>query len=243
MENTAWRACRPGQTPAWLGNLEPLTTGLLGQQDLKLWCAQERAALGIRAGGVVYPVWPDQPDPVLEASARPILDRVGELWCLMGPAPWVERTEGLMPSSRIQRRVLYDFLVRPASSPPIPEGSGDLRPATPGEADTLFPLQEAYEKEEVLFDPSEFHSMASRVHWAQSLRLQQNVVLWENSEPVAKAGTMRSLPSGLRSGESSHGPIGEASDCRSVSLPIFWTGWPTRGVESAFLSKKRTSQL
>jgi ribosomal protein S18 acetylase RimI-like enzyme len=194
MLHSGWQAIRPGKVPAWLQDLEPLTTGLLGQADLKLWCVEEKAALGIRAGGVIYPVWLESAETNLEAGARPVLDRVGAVWCLMGPAAWVQRTEALMPPSRVQRRVLYDFLAKPTSTPPLPAGLGEPRPAGPADAERLFPLQEAYEKEEVLFDSSEFHPLASRVHWSQALRQQEMVALWENDQPVAKAGTNALTP-------------------------------------------------
>lgn len=189
MVPSGWQAFRPGKSPVWLADLEPLTTGLLGQTDLKLWAAGEDAALAIRAGGVVYPVWKGQSDVKLHEGARKILERVGESWCVMGPSAWVEPTETLMPASRVLRRIVYEFLVRPTAPLPIPEGSGELRPVDPREAETLFPLQEAYEKEEVLFNPSEFHALASRIHWSRALNRQEMVALWENHRPLAKAGT------------------------------------------------------
>lgn len=187
-----WQVHRPlgaSQAPGWLEALEPHVTGLLAHEGLRLWTLGDRAALGLRAGGIVYPVLPDPWDPAAEPGARSVLDRVADLWCVMGPSPWVDRALGLMPRSRITERVHYDFLVRPAAPLSWPEGPGDLRVASPGDAEALFGLQEAYEKEEVLFDPSEFQPMASRMHFWKSLRQQEIVALWDGDQPLAKAGT------------------------------------------------------
>lgn len=189
MSVPGWEVCRT--VPGWLGDLQPLTTGLLGQEGLKLWASSAGgpAALGIRAGGVVYPVFPDPWDPTLEAGARAILSRLGDAWCLMGPSDWVARAEALMPPSRVQHRVEYEFLVHGGGAVPVAPGPGDLRPVRPDEGETVFPLQEAYEKEEVLFDPREFQPLGSRLHLWKMIRQQEMVALWWGDRPVAKAGT------------------------------------------------------
>jgi hypothetical protein len=71
----------------------------------------------------------------------------------------------------------------------VPSGRGELRLVEPRDGDSLFPLHEAYEKEEVLFDPSEFHPVASRLHWAQLIHHQRLTALWDGGQPLAKAGT------------------------------------------------------
>lgn len=184
-----WTARSAQTAPAWLAALEPHTTGLLAQQSLKLWTYGESAAIGIRAGGVVYPVFPEPWDPEAEAGAREVMGHVAESWCVMGPSAWVSRAETLLSPFRLHQRVFYDFLVRPASAAPVPDGSGEVREAREFDNDALFPLQEAYEKEEVLFDPSEFQALASRLHFWKMMRQQEVVALWEQGKPVAKAGT------------------------------------------------------
>lgn len=192
MAPLGWKLLRPGAAhhlPPWLTDLEPLTTGLVAQEGLRLWHADGRYALGIRAGGMVYPVFPGPLDRALVASAKPILRRVPEQWCLMGPADWVETGLAAMPRSRILRRVRYQFMVRPRSPVVIPPGPGDLRIVREPDAEVLFPLQEAYEKEEVLFDPREFQPLVSRLRYAKTLKEQEQVALWDGDRPVAKAGT------------------------------------------------------
>jgi ribosomal protein S18 acetylase RimI-like enzyme len=187
-----WQAARPARrvaAPEWLGALEPLTTGLLAQESLRLWFAGSAAALGIRAGGVVYPVFPAPLDRSAVSGAKAILNRVGDQWCVMGPAPWVETALGLMPPSRITHRVAYDFLARPALDVVVPPGTGTLKAGSGVDTEALFSLQEGYEKEEVLFDPAEFQPLASRLHFWKLLKEQEIVSLWWGDRPVAKAGT------------------------------------------------------
>lgn len=195
MAPAGWQSFRTGGSgfPSWLTALEPLTTGLLAQDSLKLWC-RGQAALGIRSSSVVYPVFPGPWDPQGEPGARQILGRLPDQWCVMGPSAWVDRAETLLPPSRITHRVLYDFLVRPGALAPVPLGPGELRTAREAGGEPLFALQEAYEKEEVLFDPAEFQPVASRLHFWKIVREQEIAVLWLGTRPVAKAGTNALTP-------------------------------------------------
>lgn len=182
----AWSLAR--EVPPWLGDLEPLTTGLLGQKSTKIFTWGEAAAIGIRSGGVVYPVFPRSEGGVPPGTAE-VLARVTEAWCLMGPTAWVEQALEHMPASKVSHHVDYDFLVRPRSDLSLPPGPGALRKADVADANALYPLQEGYEKEEVLFDPSEFQPLVSRLNLGRLLKTQTVVGLWENGRPVAKAGT------------------------------------------------------
>lgn len=176
------------EPPTWLVELQPVTTGLLGQEGVRLW-THGGVAVGIRAGGVVYPVFPENVDCGWEAGARALLAQVSESWCVMGPSKWVARAETLMPPSVVQHRVEYDFLVCPAGPVDLPPGPGVLRKATASDGNALYPLQEAYEKEEVLFREADFQPLACRLHLGKVLKTQEIVGLWENGHPVAKAGT------------------------------------------------------
>ena len=93
-----------------------------------------------------------------------------------------------MPRSKVVHRVAYHFQVRPVEAPPVPEGP-EIRLGRLEDSDHLFPLQEAYEKEEVLFDPREFQPVVSRLGFWKALCRQEIVSLWEDGTPVAKAGT------------------------------------------------------
>ena len=193
MDAPGWKAVGPlrsREQTGWISDLEPLTTGMLAQDSLKLWIAGHRAAVGIRSSTVVYPVFPGTWDPGWEPGARAILERIGDSWCMMGPGSWVARAEALMPESRILHRVPYEFLsLSPGTAPRILSGPGKPRLARPKDSEVLFSLQESYEKEEVLFDPRDFQALASRIHFSLSLRDQVIEALWVDGVPVAKAGT------------------------------------------------------
>lgn len=187
-----WRAEPLGArrpAPAWLAAREPLTTGLLAQTNLKLWTAGGEAALALRAGAIVYPVLPEDPDPERSAGARALLRRLAPSWCVMGPSPWVDRVLPLLPPSRVSHHVDYAFLARPAGPLELPAGEGELRLMHAPDAPALFALQEAYEKEEVLFDPAEFQPLVSRLNLASTLSQQVTAALWHAGRPLAKAGT------------------------------------------------------
>jgi len=64
-----------------------------------------------------------------------------------------------------------------------------VRRARPEDLGALYPLQEAYEREEVLTPIHEFNAAASRAALARSLELQLVYVAVEDGRIVAKAGT------------------------------------------------------
>jgi len=179
--------------PGWLRDLEPLTTGLLGQDDAHLWVWQGRVALGFRAQSVVYPVILTDEDGWQE-GARALLARLAASWCLMGPTAWVEACVPFLPPSQMGYRVDYAFLTRPPWDAGVAEGPGVCRLATPADANALYPLQEGYEREEVLFRPEDFQPLVCRLHLGKLLRTQWIAGLWENGKPVAKAGTNALTP-------------------------------------------------
>ena len=107
--------------------------------------------------------------------------------------------------TRIQR---YDFMRsagrqsagtggKPAGSPlsgtarplkPLADGCKIIR-CTPSLADTLFPLQTAYEKEEVVFNLDSYSEDVSLLALKKALREQAVYALFREGAPVAKGGT------------------------------------------------------
>jgi ribosomal protein S18 acetylase RimI-like enzyme len=73
---------------------------------------------------------------------------------------------------------------RPASGPKLA-----LRRAGPADLDELLPLQEAYEREEVLTSLHSFNRAACRASLARALERQLVFAAWEDGVAVAKAGT------------------------------------------------------
>ncbi|MCR5724133.1 MAG: GNAT family N-acetyltransferase [Treponema sp.] len=108
------------------------------------------------------------------------------------------------------RRQRYDFLRSPASGayavanavekplsvmahpvielPVLPDGGKIVR-CTPSMAETLFPLQSAYEKEEVLFNLATYSEEVSLLSFKKNLREQVVYCFLLDGKPVAKAGT------------------------------------------------------
>ena len=179
----------------WLQSFGAVTAGMLAQKNLKLHVegnpAAPSAVLGVRDRSVVYPVIPHEPSPQEARNLAAVFPKLLDSLCLMGPQLWVERAEALLPGFRRQREVAYDFMTSDLSQtpfPPVPPGFRVSR-ATVLDAAKLFPLQESYEKEEVLFSPDEFHSLASWMAFQQVLRSQLVLVLWQGKRPVAMART------------------------------------------------------
>ncbi len=71
--------------------------------------------------------------------------------------------------------------------PPYPELV--VKRATPEDSDRLLPLQEGYEKEEVLIDVNRFNEQLCLQHLEQMLEEQLIFYIELNGTPVAKAGT------------------------------------------------------
>jgi len=103
---------------------------------------------------------------------------------------------------RIQNSLDYHLMV----SPPLSEASGrkaagqenlrknawanlTVRRAGPGDTDALYPLQMAYEMEEVILDPLRFHPQLCYQNLNRQLKEQIIYIAEDQGRPVAKAGT------------------------------------------------------
>jgi ribosomal protein S18 acetylase RimI-like enzyme len=177
----------------WLAAQGPLTTGLLAQKGAKLFASDTVPGwqvAAVRDRAVVYPVLPDSLTPEAQGAFHKLCLRLRENFCLMGPLSWVTRAEACLEGFRFRevRTVDYDFLVRPLQRGPV-AFSARMTVAGPGDAGVLFPLQEGYEKEEVLFSPEEFQPMASWLAFQKTLKEQLVVVGWDRAQPVAQART------------------------------------------------------
>ena len=110
---------------------------------------------------------------------------------VIGVQEWTTRLEAWLSSCRPTHRVHYIWMERPLG--PVPQQEPDpqleVHGVGPRDAVRLFGLQEAYEKEEVLSDPSDFHSFSSFLHFRKQLESQLNAVVDQKGIPLAKAGT------------------------------------------------------
>lgn len=207
-----WRLVRPGEGARlrqWLEGFGPAT---VNHQDLldgppwgpdrhtppaKFWVWDQGSlwlgCLGLRSRSVWLPAFlPELPEEALAEARRTLLRRLGSIYTLLGTLAQTSRLEPFLPFQRPLRRVAYDFMVRSADltapSPSLPAGVEVVR-LTPALGEAVFPLQEAYEKEEVLFHPSDFQPLASRMHFRQSLHRSLVLGLRKENRWICKGGT------------------------------------------------------
>jgi len=154
-----------------------------------------RGAVLCTSTGLAFPLFPEESAGDDECLAALIRGRRFEAASIVGPARDVERLERalfLRPLVAVEYRLMRRFI--PASPPPRGQGGGlaeglSIRAAGPGDLDALFPLQEAYEREEVLTPIHRFDASGSRAALARSLREETIVAASLDGRFVGKAGT------------------------------------------------------
>lgn len=155
------------------------------------------------AGGLVLPVMPYLPDPEREArlaevpvprdALRPLAG--GRVYSIMGPAAevrWLEGAMGFQPAAWVEYALMTlneeDFRPCGAEDPSLLR-SLKVRQADIGDLNRLFPLQKAYELEEVVVFPDRFTDQSCRLNLRRTLRQQLVLVAELHGRAVAKAGT------------------------------------------------------
>lgn len=207
-----WRPARASDGPPlrlWLEKMGPAT---VNHQDLldgppwgtdrrtpqgKFWIWEEGetwlGVLGLRSRSVWLPAFlPELPPGALEEARKSLLRRMGSVFILLGTRVQTAVLEPRLPYRSNLRRVQYDFMVRhremAAVALALPPGV-ELCRLTPALAPEVFPLQEAYEKEEVLFHPSDFQPLVSRMHFQNSLYRSLAFGLRKDGRWICKGGT------------------------------------------------------
>ncbi len=150
-------------------------------------------AILLTAGGLLLPVLAGQEEAAREADSLSRLDRsFANLHSIMGVSRDVRQVEACLP--RPPNHGVDYFLMTlhareylPAPLPPLPGLA--IREARPQDADALFPLQRAYELEEVVLNPQMYSQPDSYRHLKLSLGEQIVLVAELDGVPVAKAGT------------------------------------------------------
>lgn len=156
-----------------------------------------RGAVLQTANGFVYPVFhsEEQPDQqFVEPLVRELETGFGKVSTLMGVYDDVRAVE-----VRISRRphfaIDYDLLAYPQGGPLAPlrrRPSGkllEIRPATQADLKALLPLQEAYEREEVLLPGRSLNPSITTRMLQQSIERQLVLLASYNGRVVAKAAT------------------------------------------------------
>jgi ribosomal protein S18 acetylase RimI-like enzyme len=159
-----------------------------------------RGAVLCTSTGLAFPFFPEEgfeSDPDLAAL---IAARRFEPASIVGPAREVERLESALSQLplvavdyRLMRRFIPNSPPPPCAgplSPPDASFSGlSIRAVDPSDLEALFPLQEAYEREEVLTPIHRFDASGSRAALARSLREETIVAASLDGRFVGKAGT------------------------------------------------------
>ncbi len=110
---------------------------------------------------------------------------------IMGVGEWVAEAEALLPlppTTRIEYHLMA--IEKTGYRPPRSRVARALvRPASPADAEDLFPLQKSYEMEEVVLNPSLFNDAQCARLLKKSLRDELIYLAEKDGVPVAKAGT------------------------------------------------------
>lgn len=147
-------------------------------------------AILMTSGGLLAPALAPEGDGSLPGMQR----HLGGLHSVMGVARDVRRIEeelACLPNHAVD----YHLFTLERARPSPPAAAADplpglvIRPAGPQDLETVFPLQQSYELEEVVLNPRMYSREGSRRHL--KLCLQEQVVLLAEHDgvPVAKAGT------------------------------------------------------
>jgi len=143
-------------------------------------------------GGLLLPVF--SVPPAHRGELARLLSRLRPaVHSVMGISRCVEEAEALVPIPPTRRIEYFLMTLNKENARRLwtpPPGPGlRARRAGPPDAAALFPLQEAYEKEEVLIDPAHFNAGQCMKSLAQGLSDELLYVLEKDGRPVAKAGT------------------------------------------------------
>ncbi len=157
--------------------------------------------------GFVYPVLSHR---LTERDARELFEAafsglrrgIGRVYSVMGSRREVEFVEtalGRAPGTRIDYHLMapegYADSNTTRRPPPARFRLGTarkefcVRRATEQDLDALYPLQEGYEKEEVILDPGSFDPYGCRHHLRRSLIKQVVYLVEHRGKPIAKAAT------------------------------------------------------
>lgn len=171
-----------------------------GERGCTIWVDEAggelRGALVATAGGLVLPVLPDGTAD-RDGLARLLVGLRVPVHSIGGPAAQVAAVESAMPveaATRIEYRLMrldrasWAGAAVHASAAAAAEGVR-VRRSGAGDAALLFPLQRAYELEEVVLAPALFSDAACLRTLRQGLRDDLIFHASRAGEPLAKAGT------------------------------------------------------
>lgn len=152
------------------------------------------AAVLITSKGLMIPVHgtnftpsPEQLQPLITH----IYHYVRRIYCLVGVEETVRQYEPLLKSPVDVRRA-HLLMVRPRTrplSPSKPTEHIDIHYLTEKEVRRVFPLEKAYQFEEVVVHPERFNPAAYLLHFRKLVKTQRILFATHNDVPISKAGT------------------------------------------------------
>ena len=205
----SWAFARPADLPLLMDFLRPrewecvsltgrlrsgIGRGLPGGVAINVREGRIRQAAYLSRGGLLIPCLPGCQDPADwdPAGLRDLFHEAGgAAACLMGMEEYLEpflAALGLRPGTRIS----YHMMTLPCPENPLPPPPPEefrVRTATGDDLERLLPLQERYEKEEVLLRPELFDPALTRAELRRALKTQILVLAEHRGRAVAKGGT------------------------------------------------------
>ena len=145
----------------------------------------------LTSSGLLLPLMDDDPPPGSEL-ARLLRDAHPAVHSVMGTGRSVQAIESVMPVVSTARIEYFLMSVsRDGSRPALPSEDHRLRVrlADEWDADAIFPLQKAYELEEVVVDPRHFNDAQCMKLLRRTLKDELVFVAERDRVPVAKAAT------------------------------------------------------
>lgn len=143
------------------------------------------------ASGILLHCFPDSLDLSRAKGALAAFLARGTVRCVLGPARETRFLASLLPEPPYQS-VDYQ-LMSLASIPNVAletlPGGLEIAPARLDEVDAILPLQEGYEKEEVIPPGDVFDRAACKANLARAIEKQKVYLVRAQGRPVAKAGT------------------------------------------------------
>lgn len=122
--------------------------------------------------------------PLIRSAAR----RVHSILGLSEQVSAIETLLECAPSHRVEYHLMtHEYFSVPRTTPP-PEGIS-VRRATLADLPLLYPLQRAYEREEVLLNPNEFNATGCLLQLQKSLRKEIIFLAERGGKVIGKAGT------------------------------------------------------
>ncbi len=153
-----------------------------------------RAAVLVTSKGLLIPVHEESIKFSYE-QLKPVLDEiyryVRKIYCVIGIEYTVKQYEPLLKSPIDVRRSHY-LMVRPKKRKLLPISLSvniDIHTLSEKQVKYIFPLEKAYQYEEVVVHPERFNPSAYFLHFRKAAKTQKILYATIGNTPISKAGT------------------------------------------------------